>query len=451
MKKRKEMTKVKPEWNKKYTTIAVYTFIVLIAITLMIFAIIKFGVIKEFVTNIVSVLAPVIAGVIFAYLLNPLLDFFEFKVFKKVRAKKQYSKTRRGLSLFAVCLCVIIIIALMLVLLIPQLIESYNSLRNSFGTVDDAITSIVDFVKSNRFLEDNYDTILRLIGINPENGDSEIIEKVFEYIKEFSPAILNWVKNVASGVYNAVIAFIFCIYLLAYREKILATMRKIFRSLLKDSIYHKTSHILSITDHNFGGFIKGKLLDSAIIFVLAYIVYWCMGLRFYPILAFITGITNVIPFFGPFIGAVPVGFIVLIAQPEKLIWTLLAILIIQQIDGNFIGPMILGDSVGLSPVWIISSILVFSGLFGFYGMLFGVPLFATIYAIVKEYVETRLEKKELPVETELYYPHHQTHKIHIPQTANFQFVRKVVNKIKNVFTDKNDNTDSEKKDDGDKK
>lgn len=430
---------MKPEWNKKYTTIAVYTFIVLIAITLSIFAIIKFDVIKEFVIDTVSVLTPVIAGVIFAYLLNPLLDFFEFKVFKKVREKKQYSKTRRGLSLISVCLCVVIIIALILVLLIPQLIESYNSLKSSFGSVDDAITSIVNYVKNNRFLTDNYTTILRLLGINPENGDSELIEKVFEYIKQLSPTILNWVKNIANGIYNTLIAFIFCIYLLAYREKIIATLRKIFKSLLKENLYSKASHIVSITDHNFGGFIKGKLLDSAIIFVFAYIVYWCMGLRFYPILAFITGITNVIPFFGPFIGAVPVGFIVLIAQPEKLIWTLLAILIIQQIDGNFIGPMILGDSVGLSPVWIITSILVFGGLFGFYGMLFGVPLFATIYAIVKENVEGRLAKKELPIETEMYYPHHQTHKLHIPQTANFQFIKKAVNGIKKLFSSKNKN------------
>lgn len=443
---------MKPEWNKKYTTIAIYTFIVLLGITLSIFAILKFGVIKEFVLDTVSVLAPVIAGIVFAYLLNPLLDFFEFKIFKKVRAKKQYSKTRRGLSLVSVCLCVVIIIALILVLLIPQLIESYNSLKASFGSVDDAITSIINFVKNNRFLGDNYDTILKLIGIDPENGDSELIEKVFEYIKQFSPVVINLVKDIASGIYNVLIAFIFCIYLLAYREKILATMRKIFRSIFKDSVYHKVSHIASITDHNFGGFIKGKLLDSAIIFVLAYIVYMCMGLKFYPILAFITGITNIIPFFGPFIGAVPVGFIVLIAQPDKLIWTLLAILVIQQIDGNFIGPIILGDSVGLSPVWIISSILIFGGLFGFYGMLFGVPLFATIYAIVKENVEGRLEKKELPVDTELYYPHYQTHKIHIPKTANFRFIKKVVNKIQslgNTANGTNETAESTKEDTND--
>lgn len=423
---------MKPQWNKKYTTIAIYSVLVMLCVAFVVWGMTKAGFIKESLNEAFSVLAPVTLGVILAYLLNPLLDFFELKVFKNVKSKLRYSKLRRGLSLTSTCLTVVIIIALIFMLLIPQMIESYNSFIDSYGSVEAAIDSIVNSVKDNKFFSENYATIMKFLGMDPEDNMEEIINKGYEIAKQYMPVIINWLKNILSGVYNAVIAFIFCIYILAYREKLIATVRKIFTSLFSTDNYNRISHIFGITDKNFGGFIKGKILDSTIIFVIAYVVYWCMGLKFYPILAFITGVTNVVPFFGPFIGAVPVGFIVLIAQPEKLIWTLLAILLIQQLDGNFIGPMILGDSVGISPVWIISSILVFGGLYGFMGMLFGVPLFATIYALIKEWVEGNLKKKELPVETECYYSHNSppTEKHKRYHRESFISIKKMVGLIK---------------------
>ena len=427
---------MKPEWNKKYTTIALYSFLVLAAVALVIFAVLKFDTVKEVAAEGLSVLTPVLMGVVFAYLLDPVLDFFEFKVYKKVNRKKEMSKLRRGLSLVSVCLCVVIVIGVVFVLLIPQLVESYNSLASSFTSVDSIVASIMDYVKSKPILNDNYETILKVIGIDPEKGDSEIIETVFGYIKQFSPKIITFVKDLASGVYNVIIAFIFCIYVMAFRERLLATARKLIRAVTGGNVYKKTLHFLSITDHKFGGFIKGKLLDSTIIFIICYVVYGCMGLRYYPILAFVTAVMNIIPFFGPFIGAVPVGFIVLVAQPEKLIWTLIAILIVQVVDSNFISPMVLGDSVGLSPVWTLFAILLFGGLFGFYGLLFGVPLFATIYTVVKEWTEEKLEKKQLETTTASYYPHHVDHKSKLPENANFRRLKKTVSAVKGLFSKK---------------
>ena len=147
-------------------------------------------------------------------------------------------------------------------------------------------------------------------------------------------------------------------------------------------------------DRKFGKFIEGKLLDSTIIGIIALIALMIMGMPYYQMLALVIGITNIIPFFGPFIGAFIGGFIILISEPSKLIAFLIMVLILQQLDGNLIGPLILGDSLGLPPIWIMIAIVVMSGLLGFFGMLFGVPLFAVIYTLVQEAVDSKLKKRK---------------------------------------------------------
>ena len=191
-------------------------------------------------------------------------------------------------------------------------------------------------------------------------------------------------------------------------------------------------------------YIRGRLFDALIIFIICYVVYGFMGLKFYPLLALITGITNIIPFFGPFVGAIPVAIIVLFAQPSKVIWVLIAILLIQLLDGNFIGPMILGDSVGLSSIWIISSTIVFGELFGFIGMLLGVPIFATLYALIREKTNETLKKKNLPVSLESYYPN--ISKVRDPRSRGplWRFFNSIVKKLKALFSKKSrsNNTDN---------
>ena len=154
----------------------------------------------------------------------------------------------------------------------------------------------------------------------------------------------------------------------------------------------------------FGKYIFGKVVDSIIVGIVSYFIYWVFGYKFYPRLALIAGVTNMIPFFGPFIGAVPAGLLVLIAQPEKFIWLLVIILVLQQLDGNILDPMIVGNEVGLIPVFTMSATLLFGDLFGIPGMLLGVPIVATVYTLVSEEVIKRLRKKGLPDMTSDYYP-----------------------------------------------
>lgn len=395
---------MKIEWNKKYTTIAVYSFLVLAATVLFAVGLMNLANIWSFIKIVFSKLSPIIFGVGVAYLLNPILNFFENKIFKKIFKGKKASTLIRAFSLICVVLSVLAAIYLVIIIILPQIVESYKTLSTTYDSVDDIVTSIINYFKTNEFFANNYEQVLDLLGIDMTTGDSAIIEELYNLAKTYIPTLITAIKDVAMGIYGAVIAFILSIYLLAFREKVLAICKKLFASYMNSSRYEKLMHIFSITDHNFGMYIRGRLFDAVIIFVICYIAYGLMGLKYYPLLAFITGITNIIPFFGPFVGAVPVAIIVLFTQPSKILWVLIAILIIQLLDGNFISPLILGDSIGLSSIWIISSVIVFGELFGFIGMLLGVPFFATIYSLIREKTNETLEAKQMPTPLEQYYP-----------------------------------------------
>lgn len=424
---------MKLEWNKKYTTIAVYSFIVLALTVVFALSLTHMDSVWGFVKKILTKLSPIITGIIFAYLLNPVLTFFETKVFKNVYKSRQYSKLRRALSLTSVMITVAAVIYLIIIIMYPQIAESYKSLIYSYDSVDDIITSIIDYFKTNEFFANNYEQVLSVLGIDMTTGDSAIIEKLYTLVKEYAPSIITTVKDVAMGIYDIVVAFILSIYLLAFRERVIGICKKLIASAFSSSNLEKITHIFSITNENFGVYIRGRLFDALIVFIICYATYGVMGLKFYPLLAFITGLTNIIPVFGPFVGAIPVAFIVAFTQPDKLFWTLLAILIIQLLDGNFISPMILGDSFGLSSIWIISSTILFGELFGFFGMLLGVPVFATLYALIREKTNAILEGKQLSTRLADYYPEADKKRVSNKKSKLRANLIKIFNKIKDFF------------------
>ena len=217
--KTEKENKMKFERNEKIKTIAIYSFLVLAAVVLLVFFLINLKSIYAFFLNVLSIMTPVLGGIVMAYMLNPLLTLFENKVFRKVGKSKPYSSLRLGLSIICVLLCVLLVLSLMIMILIPQIIESYNLFAEKFSNVDDVVGMITGYVKNNEVLSKYYDSVLRIIGIDPESGDSAIIEKAYEWIQDIIPIVANLITTVAGGVYNAVIAFVFAVYLLAYREK----------------------------------------------------------------------------------------------------------------------------------------------------------------------------------------------------------------------------------------
>ncbi len=391
---------MKLNWNKKYTTIAVYAFLVLAATALFTLAVMNLPALKNVLTEFVDVSAPLIGGVIIAYLLMPLLNVFDKKLFKNIGLKKNKTKLRRALSVLCTYLVLVIILTAFVMLFVPELVKSYHTLMDKYGSLEKIEAAIEGFVMSNELLADNYDKIIEFLNLK-EGG---FIDTIKDVVVGFFPSIIGFITSFASGVYIVAISLIFSIYVLCYKETLIATVKKIFLALFNKKHYLSMVKLFDTTDDNIGKYIRGKLLGSSIVGVVSYIAYTIFGYEFAPVLAVIAGVTNMIPYFGPFIGGIPAGVIVLIAQPEKLLGLIIIILVLQQLDGNILDPMIVGNNVGLAPVFTMMATIMFGGFFGIPGMFLGVPVFATIYTFAKEKVDSLLDKKNLSPDIKLYYP-----------------------------------------------
>ena len=296
-------------------------------------------------------------------------------------------------------LCIIIYIFLKLVM--PQVIESLKSIIN---IVPEWINKLYEWYE-------------KLAETNPELGSSlnDYANKLYErangfiqsgvlsnakqILSEFSTRMFEFVK----GILNIVVALIVSIYVLNNRKTFKAQFKKLVYAVLKKDMAETLLDELRFADSSFGGFIIGKLIDSFIIGIIAFVVLYIMRMPYVMLLAIIIGITNIIPFFGPIIGAVPGVILILFTSPLKALYFIVFIFILQQFDGNILGPKILGDKVGIPSFWVLFSIIVFGSIWGVIGMIVGVPLFAVIIDIVAKFVNNKLSKKGLSCNTEDYY------------------------------------------------
>ncbi len=390
------------------------------------------SVVKAFV----GAVKPLLYAVIIAYILWPMLRFFENKVFAKLNEKKLRRRLVRILSL----LCTYIIFLLLLVLffstVIPQVSDSFRSLVDRLRDyIDSGSTWIDTMTVKYPFLDGIFESnLFEMLQTNLNNWLKDSINNLVENI---SP-IFNNVSSVAVGMKNVILGIVFAVYFLLYKENLFAQLEKFTKSVMKDRIYERFTHYAKLADRTFGGFISGKLIDSIIVGLLCFILMKIFRMPYASLIAMIIGVTNVIPFFGPFIGAIPSAFFIFVAEPKMTLWFILLIVVLQQIDGNVIGPRILGDFVGLSPLWIIVAITIMGGLFGPFGLFFGVPTFAVIYAVVKELTERKLESNGLPRPTEEYYQDITYEEIVKPQRRELPFKNTVesavgqwIDKLKN--------------------
>jgi len=384
------------KWNIKYTTIAVYIFIVSALSILFYLITSEVSLFKIQVGKYLSTFQPIIIGFVFAYIFNFILEFYEETLLKLLSFKRLKGKGSRITGIILTYSTVILLLYLFLNFVLPQLISSMVGLVNDIPSyVKDISKTIADF--SNQFyLDEEY------YGILLEKWD-EFVDYIIKFATDLIPKLGNFTKTILSSIWNIILGIIVSIYLLIDKEKFLALGRKLTYSLFSQKRADRTIELIRRGDHIFGRFLTGKILDSLIIGILTFIILSIFKIPYTILVSFIVGITNIIPFFGPFIGAVPSFFIILFESPPKALWFLIIILVIQQIDGNIIGPKILGDSLGISAFWILFSLLIGGKLLGFVGLIIGVPLFVFIYSIIKDIVEARLERKGLPIETKNYY------------------------------------------------
>lgn len=387
---------MKINWNSKYNTIAVYTIIVLCAVITFYIGILEIDIITSKLAVVMNVMQPVIMGGAIAYILNFILKFVEDKLLKDSYLKKVRIKSKRGLGILITYLIAALILYLFMLFVFPQLIESIVGLINDIPTYITNLTNLLEKLMENLDIQEEY------LNFAKDNLDS-FFNYTIKVATNLLPYLGGFLKTVASSVWNIVLGIIISIYLLIDKEKFYAVSKKVTYALCSKE---KAERILELThrsNETFGKFLSGKILDSFIIGVLTFLVLTICKMPYTLLVSIIVGLTNIIPFFGPFIGAIPSIIIILFVDPIKAIWFIIIIVIIQQLDGNVIGPKILGNSIGISAFWILFSILVFGKLLGLVGMIIGVPLFAVLYTIIKEIIESKLKKKGLNTDTKDYF------------------------------------------------
>lgn len=388
---------MKIDWNTKYTTISTYIFIVACAIILFYLGISQLGMVLSRISGAIGVLQPFIIGFSIAYILNFILKFFEGTILnlKFVKRLKLKRISRRGIGILITYFTSFAVLYLFTKFVLPQLIDSIVGLINDIPMYISKTTGFIDEL----LLELNIDKHhLDLINEN----FNRFLNYVIKFVTNLLPILGVFLTDIASKIWNIILGIIISIYLLSDKERFCALSKKITYAIFSKAIAEKTIEIIHRSNSTFGKFLVGKILDSAIIGVLTFFILTISKMPYAILISAIVGITNIIPFFGPFIGAIPSFIIILFVSPVKALWFLVIILIIQQIDGNIIGPKILGDSIGVSAFWILFAILVSGKFLGIIGMIIGVPLFAVIYSIIKEIVEGQLKKKGLDIETKDY-------------------------------------------------
>ncbi len=392
--------------NEKYASIAFYVFLTVCASALVVFALVNLSHVLNFLSKTAEILSPFTYGFIIAYLCNPIMIFYEKHLFAFKKVKRDMKTARRALSMALAMLTVAALIAIMLYAVIPQIIESYEELVSQLNNYIRNIQTFADgFVKEHSMdmLGVQYDSLTALLKAYDISFSFEsILNYSYSALTTGADYIISYGGKFVGGVKNVIIGIIIAIYFLLAKDKLCAQIKKILNGLLNRRHYLNTIRLARFTHKTFGGFIIGKIVDSIIIGVLTFVVLWICNIPYYPLVSVIVGVTNIIPFFGPFIGAIPSAFIILIASPTKALWFILIIFIIQQLDGNVIGPKILGDSIGVDALWVIISITIAGGYFGFTGMLLGVPATAVIYVLFKQHIEKKLLHKNNPVHTEFY-------------------------------------------------
>ncbi|MFR2012192.1 MAG: AI-2E family transporter [Christensenellales bacterium] len=388
-------------------------FLVLISAAVVYLLIINLDDIFSGFMFMLSVLKPVIYGAIIAYLLNPLTKMY-YRLLLKGYEKKGKSPSDKtvlimeSMTIVFALLTGVLIIAILCWLVIPQLITTVISLIETVPSqANDYYNYITDKIQSNKYIASRMqDTALQATKYmdNIINNDlfpwlkSELLPNLNIYAKQFANGVMSFI-NV---LYNLFIGIIVAIYLLKGKRVFAAQAKKITYGVCRKKTADTIIHYVRISNNMFSGFISGKIVDSTIIGIICFILMTIFRMPYALLVSVIVGVTNVIPVFGPYIGAIPSALLILLVSPVQALYFIILVAILQQVDGNIIGPAILGESTGLSAFWVLFSILFFGGFWGIVGMLVGCPLFAVIYTIAKDFINYCLGKRKLSTDTQTY-------------------------------------------------
>lgn len=431
---------MKINWNRKYTTIAVYALSVIIVTILFVVLVFKFDSFKQTFSWVGSVAAPLIWGVTIAYILNPLMMYLENKIFGKFKAKqpkapekakakadKANSKGKnvvrrlekiaappekrarvrkvvaRAVSLLLTFLLFFAVIIGIAVAIVPSVVNSVISLAQNMSGYIEKIE-----IWANDAFENRPDVLHAILG--EVDSINDVISKFADKLEPMGTDIgkniwdnaVGFLGGFLSGLKNALLGIIIAAYLLFSKERLMAQMKKMVCAFMRPARADSFLHICSKSNHIFKQYVISNLVDAIIIMLFMLVGMFAMGMPYQVLIAVVCGVTNLVPFFGPFIGAIPCGLLILLVDPTKVIWFGIFVLVLQQLDGNVIKPLMFGETMGLPAIWILVSITIGGAMFKVPGMLLGAPVFAVFYMLLADTVKKRLKKKNLPGETDVY-------------------------------------------------
>lgn len=396
--------KKQSEHRNHVITVSIATFITFCCCAVFFFFLLRNQEFTAYGDKIFSILQPIVIGIVLAYLLNPVMVFVEkwaLKVLKKyVKNEKRVKNLSRIIGIAGAWLFFAIIIIVLVASILPTIVDSIMSMIRSFP---DAVNNLLAWL--DQVVEDGseLEAFLNDAIVNVSSWfQTWLKETLLPEMEKYIASIMSGAVAGIKTVLNIFIGIVVSVYVLTSKDTFSGQAKKIVYAFFKPAKANVIIDTVRKSHELFGGFISGKLLDSLIIGVLAYIVLSIMRMPYTMLVAVIVGVTNVIPFFGPFIGAVPSFFIILLQDPMKSLYFLIFIFILQQIDGNIIGPKILGNTTGISAFWIVFSTTFFGGLWGFPGMVLGVPLTAVVLHIASRVLGYKLKKRGIPVGTDEY-------------------------------------------------
>ena len=344
---------------------------------------------------IVSGLKSIIIGIVIAYLLNPIVNEMEKQLKKLVKNPKNEARANallRGFCAIAVVLGAVLVVGVLLYAILPQVMISISSLIRNFPHYVDEVT---DLIQANRQLRAFLDNVLT----NATEDISQWLNvNVLQNIQSYVGMAASGVMNVIMMLANVLVGLIISVYVLCSTQTFVGQGKKILYAVFTRKQAKAILDTLRKSNEIFGGFISGKIIDSLIVGVLCFVGLTLLHMPYIALVSVIVGVTNVIPFFGPYIGMIPSTILIMLVDFKKGVIVLIFIIILQQLDGNVIGPKILGKSTGLSAFWVVFSVMFFGKLWGIIGMLIGVPVFGVIYYIFDTFVDYRLKQRQLPTE-----------------------------------------------------
>lgn len=392
------------EQNIYLAKIGVMVFVTFVCCILFFFMVLRYEGFANGWSKFVKAAQPIIIGLVIAYLLNPIMKFFEEKFYKllckNAKNEKKARKQARVLGIVGAVLFLLIFLILLIAAIVPAVV---TCIAGVVDTLPGNVQNFIEMIHHGRFSSFEFtdtisDMLMRLVEYVENWASQTLLPEAKNYLVQITSGVINIVK----AVLNFVIGIIVAVYVLMIKERLIGQSKKVIYAIFRPRQGNIIIEAMHKSDEIFGGFIIGKIIDSAIIGVICYIGCAILRVPDAVLVAVVIGVTNIIPVFGPFIGAIPSLLLVVVQSPWHALYLLIFIIILQQVDGNIIGPKILGSSTGLSSFWVMFSILIGGGLFGFLGMLLGVPVFAMIYYIVQRLVNHSIKKRQLPLSTDQY-------------------------------------------------